>query len=311
MEIEYEPRFLDEVVRRAIGARPEARLYHRERERAYDEPDPEERGRAFEALDRSWYARLELEQVLRAALDEQPLVRQGVGRIAVGRPLRRQDTGAELLVRPPEAGAPTSSGRLLRLLIAPETFLADEHVLTFLRRELLHVADMLDPAFGYEPTLPATTAGPTHQRLLRDRYRVVWDVVVDGRLVRAGHLPAETRTQRTGEFAAAFPGLDDADAAATFDRFFDDPAPTHAAIVEFVTRPAARGNPMAGTCALCGFPSADPDPDPDGLLDAAGGELARDFPDWRPADGCCRQCGDLYRSAVLSRAAAAALPGIR
>ena len=52
MEIEYEPRFLDEVVRHAVGVRPEARLYHRERERSYRQPDPEERARVFEALDR-------------------------------------------------------------------------------------------------------------------------------------------------------------------------------------------------------------------------------------------------------------------
>lgn len=310
MGIEYEPRFLDEVVRGFVGARPEARLYHRERECAYREPDPEERARAFEALDRAWFERLGLERPLQSALAERPVVREGVGRIGVGRPPRRQDAGAELLVRPARTGEDPSAGRVLRLLIAPETFLDAEQLLTFLRRELQHVADMLDPRFGYEPSLPAT-GGPAHERLLRDRYRVVWDATVDGRLVHAGSLPADIRAWRAGEFARAFPGLDAGGAAVAFARFFDDPAPTHAALVEFVTRPATRGNPVAGTCALCGFPTADLDPDPQGLPAAAGGELARDFPSWRPEDGCCRQCADLYRSAVLSRAAAAALPGIR
>jgi hypothetical protein len=37
-------------------------------------------------------------------------------------------------------------------------------------------------------------------------------------------------------------------------------------------------------------------------------EIARDFPDWRPADGCCRQCADLYESRPLSLAGHAALP---
>jgi len=119
------------------------------------------------------------------------------------------------------------------------------------------------------------------------------------------------RTRRAEEFARAFPGLDTDDAGRAFARFFDDPAPTHAAIVEFVTRPATRGHPAAGICALCGFPTADPDPDPRGLVASGGTELARDFPAWRPEHGCCRQCADLYRSAAVSRAAAAALPGIR
>ena len=40
-------------------------------------------------------------------------------------------------------------------------------------------------------------------------------------------------------------------------------------------------------------------------------DIAADFPGWRPSDGCCRQCADLYRARALSQATAAALPGVR
>lgn len=40
-----------------------------------------------------------------------------------------------------------------------------------LRAELLHLADMLDPAFGYAPTLPEMDGGPSAAGLLQDRYR--------------------------------------------------------------------------------------------------------------------------------------------
>ncbi len=309
MQIEYEPAFLDAAVRLALVVRPEARLYHRERERVYREPDPERRVRAFEALDRSWFERLGLGRPFHQALAEQPLILAGVDRVGVGRPPQRRDAGAELLVRARRDGEPASAARVLRLLVMPEALGVDADIVAFLRRELLHVADMLDPGFGYEPSL-AAAGGPAHGRLLRDRYRAVWDATVDGRLSHAGRLEGDVRARRAADFARAFPRLDGDEATRAFARFFDDPAPTHATIVEFVTRSGAAGGPAAGVCFLCGFPTADLDPDPVGLLATAGAELVRDFPGWRPEDGCCRQCADLYRAASLSRAAAAALPGI-
>jgi DNA-binding LacI/PurR family transcriptional regulator len=45
---------------------------------------------------------------------------------------------------------------------------------------LLHIADMVDPAFGYQPAVPEVDGGPTYARLLQDRYRALWDVSVAG-----------------------------------------------------------------------------------------------------------------------------------
>jgi hypothetical protein len=307
MELEYEPRFLDEVTLRAVRVRPEGRLFHRERERVYRLADAEARGRAFDALNLAWCERLGVLAPIQGALAEQPLVARGVGRCAVGRPPRRRDAGAELLVRPTASGE-EAAARCLRLLVAPEMLLEPGALRAFLRRELQHVADMLDPRFGYAPRLPAAAGGPVHERLLRDRYRVVWDATVDGRLVRRGWLPRRVRAERRREFLAAFASLG-AEGELAFTRFFIDPAPSHAAIVEFITH--AAGRRASGTCALCGFPTSDPEPEPDELPAAVLADIAADFPDWRPTDGCCRQCADLYRSRPLSLGGAAALPGVR
>jgi hypothetical protein len=305
VEIEYEPRFVDDAVLRAACVRPEGRLFYRERERIYGLADAEARGRAFDALSAVWFERFGLAEPLATALCEQPLIAPAVGRCAVGHPPRPRDAGAELLVQPTRAGLEPAARRLLRLLRAPELLLAPAPCAVFLRRELLHVADMLDPVFGYEPRLPAVAVGPAHAALLRARYRVVWNVTVDGRLLRAGRLPAAVRTERLAEFQRTFPSLGDG-APTVFQRFFDDPAPSHAAIVALVTarQPGAgRSQP----CALCSCPTADPDPDPAPLLET----IRHDFPAWQPSDGCCRQCADLYRAAALSAASAAALPGVR
>lgn len=302
LPIDYEPRFVDEAVLQAARVRPEGRLFYRERERVYGIADPEARGRAFDALGAAWYERFGLGRPLVAALAAEPLLAGGVGRVAVGRPPHRRDAGAELLVRPGGAGRPAPSDRLLRLLLPPELLLAPERLAPLLARELAHVVDMLDPRFGYVPHLPVSAGGPA-ERLLRDRYRVVWDTTIDGRLVRAGRLPREAKAARREEFVRTFAALGPG-AERAFTRFFLDPAPTHAAILEFV----AAGGRAPRTCALCGCPTLDPETE---LAPAALAAILADVPTWRPADGCCRQCADLYRAAPLSRRAAAALPGIR
>jgi hypothetical protein len=310
MEIEYEPRFLDEAVLRAAAARPDGRLFFREREAVFRIPDPEARGRAFDALNVVWAERFEITRPLREALAEQPLVTDGVARCGVGRALDRRSAGAELLVRPPAFGEPAAAGRRLRLLLPPELLLAPDRLGAMLRRELLHVADMLDPAFGYAPRLPGVRGGPAVERLMRDRYRVAWDVTVDGRLARAGKLPATVRDARAADFQATFAMLG-ASVYAVFTQLFEGSRPTHAALVELVVSVTRGAGRASGACSLCGFPTAELEPDPAALPAVALADIAADFPEWRPADGCCRQCADLYRARELSRTAEAELPGIR
>jgi hypothetical protein len=307
MEIEYEPAFLEEAVLRAAAARPEGRLFYRERERVYHVADPEERGRAFEALAASWYERLGLGAPLTAALAAYPTIVAAVARCAVGRPPHRREIGADLLVR--ASGADGPPARLLRLLLPPALLLTPPALEPWLRRELCHVADMLDPRFGYEPQLPARWRGSASASLVRERYRVAWDATVDGRLVRAGRLLPDALAARRAEFLRTFGALGDA-AGAAFERLTADPAPTHAALLELAT--AARGGVgTTGACPLCACPSGGPLADASAFPAAVLAEIATDFPAWRPADGCCRQCGDLYHARPLSREAEAALPGTR
>ena len=67
-----------------------------------------------------------------------------------------------------------------------------------------------------------------------DRYRVLWDVFVDGRPARAGLAPAMVREERLAEFARAFPNMGDLTEAA-FERFFGAARCTHADLAAFAT----------------------------------------------------------------------------
>ena len=307
--LDYDPGLVEEAVFLALRSHAQAPAlapsFHSQREALYELSDPEERERGFQSLCGSWFVRLGLGRPIEQALREQPLISSGVRSCAVGRALRGKDEGAELFVGGDAGQAADRERRVVRLLLRPEAFLAPENLLGFLRHEMLHVSDMLDPAFGYEPVLSATPGAPSHDRLLQDRYRVLWDTTISGRMVRRGWAPCSVRAERLREFTRVFPMLG-GEAGEVFARFFEGGPHTHAELASFACDPAATpftgGRPRRdGRCPLCRLPSYAFVQDPARLPVQALAAISRDFPHWLPSHGICQQCADLYLTA--SRAA--------
>src|SRR5437867_12451725 len=96
---------------------------------------------------------------------------------------------------------------------------------------------MLEPAFGSDRTLRPSDDGPSRDTILRDRYRVLWDVTIDGRLARRGLGGVGARETRQQEFAKTFAMLGD-EGPRVFDDWFDRIEPTHAALVAFAQAPS-------------------------------------------------------------------------
>jgi hypothetical protein len=236
----WERPLVEAVVLAAVRGRPEEARFLGERERQYEIADPEAREEAFAALHRAWFERLGLDQPLASALAECPGIAGRCGRGIVARAFASADEAADLLVAPP---APPTV--LVRVRAA--TVCVPERFLRLLRPELLHVADMLDPAFGYEPRLPPAEDGLDRGRALADRYRVLWDAFVDGRLLRAGRAPASVRAERRADFARAFGELG-AETDAVFARFFSATDLTHVDLVAFA-RGAGGARPAELTTA--------------------------------------------------------------
>lgn len=175
----------------------------------------------------------------------------------------------------------------------------------------MHIADMLDPGFGYEPELPPAEGGPTHDRLLKERYRVLWDATIDGRMLRRGWAPDSLRTERLREFCRTFPMFGQK-SESLFSYFFDQEPHTHAELIAFISDPravmATPDAPHPGSrCPLCGFPTYDFEPEPEHLSPELLDQITRDSPRWRPTHGLCRQCADLYRANSCSSCASAGL----
>jgi hypothetical protein len=295
--IRYEIRLVEESVIRAVRGLPagDQRLFHRQREAVYDVADRDERDALFAQVHRSWFSSLGLHRPLDQALTEAGELRQQVGACRVAWAGSRGDELADLFDQNERPAHDRSKVILVRL--RAEALLDPKTLLCFLRHEFQHLVDMLDPAFGYQKRLPVSDAGPSYDNILRNRYRVVWDTTIDGRLSRRGFEQSEVRQVRSREFGSTFPMLgvqvDD-----EFARWFDDDHPTHERLVAFALDPTSAGGHLgdgfAGRCPICLFPTAVLDRHPERLTEGARRELKADHPGWSLTCGLCSQCADLY-----------------
>ena len=160
--------------------------------------------------------------------------------------------------------------------------------------------------------LPDVPEGAARLKLVLDRYRVLWDTVIDGRLARLNPNLPETRLRRSREFCTAFWMLGERSEEA-FGKWFNLRTPTHADLLQFALDPpdtAGTSMPTAGStiCPLCNCLGVFDRELLESLSPALVRQVHQDFPRWQTTDGACSQCIELYRGRPLSQAAAKLLP---
>jgi hypothetical protein len=279
VRVSYDPQLVEETVHRLASEDPERwRVYRRRIDPLYERADRDAAlAAAMLDLFRRWGPARWCEEAL--ALIE------GVDGALVARPRRPGDEGADLLV---------GAHRTVLVRLDGERLLEPQALRVFLRHELRHVADMLDPSFGYRPDLGAPGRTRAEKELVRSRYRVLWNLAIDA--VEASPVPPAARRRETER---AFAALDAEQRARLMARFGDPALRTHARLVAaardpwaFLGEPRRPGCAPGQPCPLCGFPTYDWSDDP------PGDAIRADFAAWEPAHGACRQCCDLYRATL-------------
>ena len=296
----FSPDLVEEAVLLAEGTLMHDRAaFRRGRDRIYQLSDEGEREKSFRALHSRYFGALGLDTAVKETLAEHPEVTSGIDSCHVVRALTRKDEAADL-VDELHARHGGGSAPALMIRLRPSTIVEPVHALrTFLHHELTHVADMLNPAFGYERRLPPSDDGPSADTMRQDRYRVLWDTTIDGRLTRSGRAGAGTRESRWQEFATTFGMLGD-QCPTAFERWFNEANPTHAEILAFAVSPSGeRGRSHQGRCPLCRFPTTSLDARVTTLSDAVVEAIQADRPEWHRKHGICPQCLDLYEARDL------------
>lgn len=294
MQLRYDDDFVEAAVFVAASGRrsgvpaAQKRRFHVERERCYGILDPDERNAAFFKLHLDWFREWGLEKVLLKLLNEHPLIGPALNTLAFRKVRAKKDEAAELYVS-------VENGRSGVVAMRPERFEKDDAVGHFLRHEFMHLSDMVDPHFGYSPDLRGHVTNPSHQRIVRERYRLLWDITIDGRLGRA----MENERHHT-MFDQAFWFWPEDKRTGVFSGLWASKSPKHDELLALACDPrdlSHADKPLpGGACPLCGFSTFEwadlgaPDED-------VRTTIKREFPHWSSAQGMCMRCAEVYASA--------------
>ena len=192
VELRFDPALVEEAVflelnrlTTAAGSHQMAASFHREREAVYELPDAQQRDTAFQQLARRYFHMLGLAELFTERLSEFPHVSAHVELIVVRRAWNRKDEQVELYVgRPGEARPTLHISTTLFIGLQAIRCLDCGKLTAFLRHELMHVVDMLDPTFAYDPHVALGGECEPENELIRGRFRVLWDLWVHARMRR-------------------------------------------------------------------------------------------------------------------------------
>ncbi|OGW90583.1 MAG: hypothetical protein A3D28_00840 [Omnitrophica bacterium RIFCSPHIGHO2_02_FULL_63_14] len=298
VEIQFDLALVEEAVflelkrREASGDRRLAETFHAQRSRLYDATGAaDEREARFRQLAERCFYELGFSELVTKRFKECPLVAAQVQMATVQRVWSRKEERVELYVRP----------TTLLLGLQAARYLNRDELVAFLRYELMHISDMLDPSFAYEPHPEFGGECETEDDLTRERFRLLWNVWVAGRM-RRNEWPLPGAEQSRRGLDRAFASWEPRRRGAVLQDLGSRNRCTQRELLELakderLTRMLGAGGVR---CPLCHFPTRDGIRVWDGELAPIAQAIHADHPDWTPTQGACVQCADLYRARVYA-----------
>lgn len=235
IRFEYDPRLVEQAT--FLAARQDAGkecMLHETLDRLYSIEDGELRQRLFRERNGELFRRFGLDQIVPWYVRGFPLINGGLERCVVREADRAPAQSADLY-REKSRGHAGLGDRVMILALCPDSFLEPARLGPWLHRQLQHIEDMLDERFAYEPNLPDLAA--PQQNAVRDRYAAIWDVYVEGRLIRAGRLIEDNVRGLWSVFCKAFCCDAASTARSTFERVLAAGSVTHPQILAWATEP--------------------------------------------------------------------------
>lgn len=312
MEIRIDFPLMEEAVRREAERREREgdptlfEHYHGLADSLY-ELSLEEQEEGFERLHQDLFQKLGLAKILEEAFEEFPQLQKRIDQVEVRRARSESEEGADLL----KSSLLPEGARILKVGLMGSRFSDIPWLRKLLRHELMHVADMLEEAFGYrdEPL----GANPSEEAFRVSCYRTLWDIYIDSRLMRQGRETVADQEERRGELEQVYRKIPPAKRARIFEALWSLERMTHPEMVELSKDPrqllamiGEEGLPeetiQAGRlllpgspCPLCSFPTYQ-------WMEISEREVIEaiqaDYPQWDAEQGVCERCLDLYQFQV-------------
>ena len=266
--------------------------FHKDREEIYNRQSATEKNQeqAFLSFYQDFFCKIGLKQIFDEILAEFPVLRHNDVAIFVKRVWNRKQEDAQLYVR--------EAAKTVVISIQAVRTLNRVTLAAFLRHEFMHVADMLSPEFFYSPELSLGGSNEMEDNLIRERFRILWNLYIDSRLRRKNSDTPSSQQKEEFEFKKAFSFLPKGEQKIIYNKVTEADRLTQADLLTCAIDKKTKKTFDEGglLCPLCFFPSYDQIKNwPEDILWVAE-EIKKEFPSWHPSSGVCTQCFELYQS---------------
>jgi hypothetical protein len=293
MKVKYHPRFVEKVLLAEIQRREkrgDCRLrdqYHELAEPLYALA-PEARDEGFKEIYIGLFIKCGLHSALEEILHESPVMEK------IDETIIFESGGEEL------ADLYQDKDRLRVVMNLKASSLSDATRLrSLMNHELTHLADMLDPQFCYDRS--PFSSSPAEESILRERYRTLWDISIDSRLLKSDQLTIATKALRQEEFLALYRKFGQRECEAVFEHLWSRGRMTHPELREHAKDPhrllraagieVAENTVLPGLlCPICGFPTYEWVANPGQIEGCVTDQIKQHVPDWTPQQGICERC---------------------
>lgn len=325
MEIRFQPALLQEVIdsfaekTEREGDPTYFNEFHEFADPVYEKFSLDDREPEFKKLYQHLFAKWGFAEILRDAFEEFPLLQEKIGIVLVRGVLKEDQEGVDILrkwgiVEAKLAKQFEEKGQKgVGIKLVPRRFY-DPAITKYLRHELTHISDMLDENFGYDAD---TKVGlnPGEEHLILNRYRVLWSLHVDSRILRSGKEPVFSKEYRFREFRSWYRKILPGQVESVFEGLWQADYLTHAELVEMAsdtTRVIERAievedsevpdvptKPMllpGFPCPLCRFPTYSWVENLDEIVESFVLDFIREnHPGWDVEYGACDRCVEVYK----------------
>lgn len=159
------------------------RRYVQQRDALYELRE-ENQDAVFHKLYVEYFSLIGYSDILHKSVQEFPLFLNELDKISFFKADKLRDEGSDLFVQS-EDDANSRVVKTMVYKIMPDQFADIVRLKILFLREFLHIHDMLDPEFGYKPSLASLVLNVENKagyNLIQDRYRVLWQAYIDVRL---------------------------------------------------------------------------------------------------------------------------------
>ena len=325
MEIRFQPALLQEVIDSFVektereGDPTYYKEFHQYADPIYERFSLDDREGEFKKLYQYLFGIWGFADIVRDTFDEYPALRERIGIVLVRGVLKEDQEGVDILrkwgsVEQDLAKQFEEKGlKGVGIKLLPRRFY-DPALTRYCRHELLHISDMLDPVFGYDPD---TKVGqnPGEETLILHRYRVLWCLNIDSRLQAADKESMLSKEDRFKEFRSWYRKIPATQLRSVFEGLWQTESMTHSELVEMATdttRVLDRALDIEGSelpqiqtkvmlmpgfpCPLCRFPTYNWVEGLETNVEKHVLDFIREHhPGWDTEFGACDRCVEVYK----------------